>query len=100
MKTFLLILFLCGLAMAEPKTYLADRAEAIRALESNSVLALTEHKEGAETRGKVTLVIDGEVTTGKLRDALILSLGIVFETTFPDCTTQTFRGHLCTTTAR
>lgn len=99
MKLIILLLVLAISAPAQT-VYLADREDAVEAFHSESALALTKHREGADVRGKVALVIDGHISAAKLRDALILALGVVFETFNADCSVQTFRGHECTTTAR
>jgi len=95
MKTVIMLLILSTASFAAPKVWLADRADAVRAFQTNAPLALVEHREGAETHGKVALVIDGEMTATKVFAALVLALGAVFPQPPADCSLGVFRGHEC-----
>jgi hypothetical protein len=101
-SAIILLLVLASVAHAAPRAYLVSRSEAVKAItDANHTLALVEFTEGKSTLGKVALVIDGEATAEKIRNALIISLGIIFrQPEVKDCRVGNFRGEACTGDAR
>lgn len=86
----------------QPKAYLLEREVAVQAITDTGPTSgiITIYRADADPKGKVALVIDGEPTAEKIRNALVLSLGIVFPQPQPDVCNSTSRGEACTGDAR
>jgi hypothetical protein len=92
----------------QPKRFILDRAQAIRFLDhpsepTSGIITILEDGARVDFRdfkGKVAVVLVGKPTAESLRDALVLSLGIVFEQPQPERCNSTTRGEECTGDAR